>query len=318
MDDCQPFLYFSPTRLSPYSAPMVQTPAPASPYRPTILAAPMVGSFADQTWSTRSLDGVPCFRAFLLRRGRGVFAARQGAPIELAAPQILWAPFSAGGDFRLLAGGDGASILVSEDLVWRVVADNPLGSQLRPMLDRTFVAPVDRMGGDMAEIDALFSALARETRQPGAGAPAMSGLYLGLVVMHLWRACGAESGALDAATPTVQRFRQLVEMHYRDNLGVEDFCRMLDVTRAHLHNACVRTFGRSPQRLVRERLAVEARLRLRQTAQPIEQIAYGLGFRDPAYFNRFFRRLSGMPPGAYRKAARVAPPREATSFEAWP
>jgi hypothetical protein len=143
---------------------------------------------------------------------------------------------------RLLAGGDGASILVSEDLVWRVVADNPLGSQMRPMLDRTLVAPVDRMGGVMAEIDALFKALARETREPGAGAAAMSGFYLGLVVMHLWRACGLESGTPDAATPTVQRFRQLVELHYRDNLGVEDFCRMLNVTRAHLHNACVRTF----------------------------------------------------------------------------
>jgi AraC family transcriptional activator of pobA len=278
----------------------------------------MVGSFADQTWSTRSVDGVPCFRAFLLRRGRAVFAARQGPPIDLAASQILWAPFSAVGDFRLLAGGDGASILVSEDLVWRVVGDNPLGSQLRPMLDRTLVAPVDRMGGAMAEIDALFKALARETREPGAGAAAMSGLYVGLIVIHLWRACGMESRTHDPATPTVQRFRQLVELHYRDNLGVEDFCRMLNVTRAHLYNACERTFGRSPQRLLRERLAAEARLRLRQTGQPVEQIAYGLGFRDPAYFNRFFRRLSGMPPGAYRKAARIAPPREATSFEAWP
>ena len=59
-------------------------------------------------------------------------------------------------------------------------------------------------------------------------------------------------------------------------------------------------------------------MRLRETAQTIEQIAYSLGFRDPAYFSRFFSRLSGMSPGAYRKAARVAPPTQATSFAAWP
>ena len=37
--------------------------------------------------------------------------------------------------------------------------------------------------------------------------------------------------------------------------------------------------------------------RLRETGQTAEQIAYGLGFRDPAYFNRFFSRAS-----AFRQA----------------
>ncbi|MBV8662648.1 MAG: helix-turn-helix domain-containing protein, partial [Hyphomicrobiales bacterium] len=115
-----------------------------------------------------------------------------------------------------------------------------------------------------------------------------------------------------------QRFRQLVELHYRDNLGRDDFARMLGVTRAHLHEACVKALGRAPQQLVHERLHVEAQTRLRETAQTIEQIAYGLGFRDPAYFSRFFRRRSGMSPGAYRKASRITPPQQTTSFAAWP
>ena len=93
---------------------------------------------------------------------------------------------------------------------------------------------------------------------------------------------------------------------------------MLGVTRAHLHEACVRAHGRAPQQLVHERLNVEARMRLRETALTIEQVAYSLGFRDPAYFSRFFTRRSGMSPGAYRKAVRADPPQEATSFAAWP
>ncbi len=148
----------------------------------------------------------------------------------------------------------------------------------------------------------------------------MTGLYLGLVLMHLWRGCGGARGAdaFSAGAPTAQRFRQLVELHYRDNLGLGDFARMLGVTRAHLHEACVKAYGRAPQQLVHERLHVEAGTRLRETAQTIEQIAYSLGFRDPAYFSRFFRRRAGMSPGAYRKAARIAPPQQTTSFAAWP
>ena len=148
----------------------------------------------------------------------------------------------------------------------------------------------------------------------------MTALYLGLLLMHLWRACGLdrETNALGVGAPTAHRFRQLVELHYRDNLSIDDFARALGVTRGHLHSACLRAFGRAPQQLVHDRLAGEARLRLRQTAQPVEQVAYSLGFRDPAYFNRFFRRMAGLSPGAYRKSARVDPPRDATSFEAWP
>ncbi|HYA74872.1 MAG TPA: helix-turn-helix domain-containing protein [Roseiarcus sp.] len=284
------------------------------------MATRVEATFADRTWSTASLEGAPCFRAFFLHHGRGVFVGVDGGPIELTAPQILWLPFEARGEFRLLAGGDGATLLASEDVVWRIVGENPLGAQLRPLIERTLLAPGPRLASSLSEIEALFDALARESRDPGPGAPAMTALYLGLLLMHLWRSCGLarESDSLDAGAPTAQRFRQLVELHYRDNLSVDDFSRLLGVTRAHLHNACLRTLGHAPQQLVHERLIAEARLRLRETAQPIEQVGYSLGFRDPAYFNRFFRRLSGLSPGAYRKAARVTPPREATSYAAWP
>jgi len=43
-----------------------------------------------------------------------------------------------------------------------------------------------------------------------------------------------------------------------------------------------------------------------------------LGFRDPAYFNRFFRRLTGVTPGSYRALARIELPKEQKAFAAWP
>ena len=39
----------------------------------------------------------------------------------------------------------------------------------------------------LAEIDLLFGALARESREPGPGALVIAGLYLGLLLMRLWR-----------------------------------------------------------------------------------------------------------------------------------
>lgn len=292
----------------------------ASPHRAALVAARIEAALADRTWSTASLDGARCFRAFFVRHGRAVFEGPDEARLEVSGPQIVWLPYAARGAFRVLAGGGGASFVATEEMVWRTIGENPLASQLRPLLDRTLVAPAAAVAERLGEIEALFVALARESSDPGPGAPAMNGLYLGLLLMHLWRACGVAraSDALAGGAPIAQRFRQLVELHYRDNLGVEDFAAMLGVTRAHLHSACVRALGRAPQQLAHDRLYAEARLRLRDTPQSIEQIAYSLGFRDPAYFSRFFSKRSGAAPGAYRATARVAMPQEPTSFAAWP
>ncbi len=284
-----------------------------------IVAASMETSLADQTWSVSGRAG-PVYRAFFLRRGRAAFAAKEAAPIELAGPQILWLPPAASGAFRLNAGGDGATLTAREDIIRRAVNESSLAARLRPLINRELIAPAARIAPDIREIEAIFAALGRESRDPGPGAAAMNALYLGLILAHLWRACGLSGSAdsLVSGAPVAERFRQLVELHYRDNLGVDDYAHDLGVTRAQLHAACVRALGLAPLKLVHARLMAEARLRLQDTAQPVEQIGYGLGFRDPSYFNRFFRRLSGLSPGAYRKASRIAPRREAASFAAWP
>ena len=60
------------------------------------------------------------------------------------------------------------------------------------------------------------------------------------------------------------------------------------------------------------------RERLQQLDLPVEQIGYGLGFRDPAYFNRFFRKYRGASPGNYRRQIRLEHARSGPSYAAWP
>ena len=218
-------------------------PPPLHPHRAQLVATAIETALADRAWSIRRLDGEPCFRCFLLRRGEGAYLGGATAPLELGAPQLVWLPFSAAGEFRLNAGAEGAAVLVSEDMVFRTLAENPLAAELRPLIDRALIAPSAEVAANLDEIEALFAALARESKTPGPGALAMSALYLGLVMMHLGRACGLgreESDALSAGAPTAQRFRQLVELHYRDNLSIDDFSRLLGVARGSLHGACLR------------------------------------------------------------------------------
>jgi AraC family transcriptional regulator len=47
-----------------------------------------------------------------------------------------------------------------------------------------------------------------------------------------------------------------------------------------------------------------AAVRLRQTTVPISAVAYEAGFSDLSTFNRRFRRVIGMTPGAWRARRR--------------
>ena len=55
--------------------------------------------------------------------------------------------------------------------------------------------------------------------------------------------------------------------------------------------------------LLHQRLAREATRRLVHVAMPVSQLAFELGFDDPAYFCRFFKRQTGLSPRAYRERA---------------
>ena len=46
---------------------------------------------------------------------------------------------------------------------------------------------------------------------------------------------------------------------------------------------------------------LEARRKLTYIAAPVSRLAYELGFQDPAYFCRFFRKHTGMTPSEFRR-----------------
>jgi AraC family transcriptional activator of pobA len=56
--------------------------------------------------------------------------------------------------------------------------------------------------------------------------------------------------------------------------------------------------------LIQQRLALEARRRLVYAAGSVSSIAGELGFKDAAYFSRFFRRHSGVGPADFRRRRR--------------
>ena len=102
------------------------------------------------------------------------------------------------------------------------------------------------------------------------------------------------------------RFRQLVEERFREHWPVLRYAEALGVSPDRLHAVCTRVLARSPRVLIQQRILHEAVTRLERSAISIKQLAFVLGFKDTAYFNRFFRRQLGMPPGPVSPRHRTA------------
>lgn len=63
--------------------------------------------------------------------------------------------------------------------------------------------------------------------------------------------------------------------------------------------------GLAPLQYVQRLRVEEAKRRLERTAAPIDEIGWNVGYEDPAFFRRLFKRITGITAGAYRRKFQV-------------
>lgn len=99
-------------------------------------------------------------------------------------------------------------------------------------------------------------------------------------------------------------FAQLIEAHYTEHHQVAYYASRIGITAAHLNVITKMHADKPALRLIHERLLLEARRELIYTTRTINTISYSLGFADPGYFTKFFKRVAGLSPKAFRRQAR--------------
>jgi AraC family transcriptional activator of pobA len=91
-------------------------------------------------------------------------------------------------------------------------------------------------------------------------------------------------------------FRHMVETHLAEHRPLAFYARSIGTTVRTLTRLTRRHLGQSPQGLINQRLALEARRLLRYTGASVSAVASELGFADASYFSRFYLRMTGRRP----------------------
>ncbi|SCK08736.1 helix-turn-helix domain-containing protein [Vogesella sp. LIG4] len=153
-------------------------------------------------------------------------------------------------------------------------------------------------------LDTLFAAIAEEYANPAQGRDVLLRSLVCALLVWLGRQLPQGEGQQDRlprGSQHLQRFVALVERHYHQHWPVSSYAHQLGVSTAYLNGICRQQAGQTALQLIHQRLLLEAKRLLVYTALNVNQIADQLGFSEPAYFIRFFKRLTGQTPSRLRK-----------------
>jgi AraC family 4-hydroxyphenylacetate 3-monooxygenase operon regulatory protein len=105
---------------------------------------------------------------------------------------------------------------------------------------------------------------------------------------------------------TIRKFNYLVDIHYKTKRKVSEYAEMLFKSPKTLSNLFSIYNQKSPQQIILERLALEAKRLIHFTDKQNQEIAFDLGFNDPAHFSRFFKKMTQKTPSEYRETLPIS------------
>jgi len=103
---------------------------------------------------------------------------------------------------------------------------------------------------------------------------------------------------------TIIKFKQLIEENFTKEKNVSPYAEMLNMNPSCLNELTKRTTGITAGELIRNRVIDETKKLLYASPRSGKEIAYELGFDDPAYFSRFFKKYTGTTLKEFRDNSR--------------
>lgn len=97
------------------------------------------------------------------------------------------------------------------------------------------------------------------------------------------------------------QFRRMVEQEYTRLHTVQEFADHLNVSIRTLNKSVSECSSKTPLTYINDRVLLEAKRLVRYSNLMVKEIARELGYDDPSYFVKFFKRQTGYLPSDFRE-----------------
>ncbi len=105
----------------------------------------------------------------------------------------------------------------------------------------------------------------------------------------------------EAGNGILKKFKELVEEHFTKKHNLTFYARELNISPDYLNRTIKALIGKTAKAYIQSRIILEAKRRLYFTHDPVKEIAYTLGFREPAHFSSFFKTHTRHAPSRFRR-----------------
>jgi len=115
----------------------------------------------------------------------------------------------------------------------------------------------------------------------------------------------AFSPRTDHGDGAVLKVQEWLRRNFSTPNPVEEMEQLSGLAPRSFKRRFLKATGYTPIVYVQHLRVEEAKRRLERTAAAIDKISWAVGYEDPAFFRRLFKRITRIPPGAYRRKFRT-------------
>lgn len=200
---------------------------------------------------------------------------------------------------ELKAGSTGYFLQFKADLL----ATGDAGT--RQILRKAGHVEVFRPGAkSYAELLVLLDRIARECAAGREGHSYIVRAYLSAFLAELALGASSPAPSNDAhgyARKRLEELLELIETRVHDAKEVSAYAEMMHLSSYQLNAIAKAGTGRTCSELITDQIILEAKRYLLATTDQVNQVADRLGYDDPSYFIRFFKKHTGHTPEGFRQ-----------------
>lgn len=242
------------------------------------------------------------FHIVWVERGTGVhiidevsYEVRPGTLFLMAPGQIH--------DFRLSEDAEGYTVSFSSEFFALQLQDKNMLRQIPIFDSENAVNALYTQEVDRDELRGPFEMIREEYENEAFRAQDMIRSYLFILLVKASR-LAVPARCQDGHHRAQLLFRRLqhaLEEHFATMQEPAEYARLLNTTERALNDAARRSAGMTTAQLIRDRVILEAKRLLAHSGSQVAQVGAQLGFDDPAYFSRCFKKHTGRTPLEFRQ-----------------
>ena len=123
---------------------------------------------------------------------------------------------------------------------------------------------------------------------------------LKLILIECKNSCSLPEEAFLANGSIFHQFKKLINQHYKNWHATKEYSAQLNITPDHLNRIVKAQSGKTSKEHIQNRIIVAAKRMLYFSDLSQKEIAFELGFSEPANFSAFFKHCEGIPPSKFK------------------